>query len=88
MRRIVCAALRLRNSEEVICSARHFDPLMRSQIAAREGIETWKSAEQGFVDQFGIFVNREDAHCIAKEAGQILRRCGEDTETLFSENLY
>ena len=43
------------------------------------------------VDQFGRFYNKREAWVIADMNGQIIRRCGGDTEdggTLYSENLY
>tara|TARA_R110000765_G_scaffold67960_1_gene131423 strand:+ start:384 stop:605 length:222 start_codon:yes stop_codon:yes gene_type:complete len=43
---------------------------------------------QGFIDQFGQFLTREEAHVIAKKNGQIVKRCGGDEKTLYSENLY
>ncbi len=48
----------------------------------------WRWAEQGFVDQFGVFLTREAAHAITWARGQIRRRCGGDAKTLYSENLY
>ena len=59
---------------------------MRDQIKARPLEEDWKSAEQGFIDQYGDFVTREDALPIARAAGQIRGKIG--TKELFSENLY
>ena len=53
--------------------------------------ELFIKSEQGFVDRFGKFHNREEAWKIAEPAGQIRRRVGGDTingGTLFSENLY
>ena len=44
--------------------------------------------EQGFIDQRGEFMTREEAHKVATESGQIIRRCGGDDGRLFSENLY
>lgn len=43
---------------------------------------------QGFVTDTGRFVGRMEAHVIAKAAGQIIRRCGGDSDTLYSENLW
>lgn len=33
-------------------------------------------------------MTREEAHEVAKAAGQIIRRCGGDEHKLYSENLY
>jgi len=39
---------------------------------------------QGFIDNFGIYMNREEAEKVAFKAGQI----GEKTNILVSEDLY
>lgn len=83
-RRIVCAALCL--GKTVICGPRHFDWIMQRQIL-RDGRD-WRKAEQGFVDQRGAFVTREEAWKIAKDGEQIIRRVGGDGKKLYSENLY
>jgi len=77
-RRVVCAALRRRDT--IICGPRHWDSICRG--TSKDG---W---EQGFVDQNGVFLTREEAWMVALTAGQILRRCGGDEGRLFSENLY
>jgi len=59
--------------------------MIRSIREMMSFVEPW---EQGFVDQHGEFMTREEAHKVAIEAGQIIRRCGGDEERLFSENLY
>ena len=84
---VVCAALRLPSGRK-ICGPRHFDPVMRSQIANDTEAPAWKFAEQGFVDQHGNWLTREDAHRIALANGQRRKRCGGDESKLFSENLY
>lgn len=61
---------------------------MRAQIEAAEGKDSWKGAAQGFIDQFGDFLDREEACVVAKAQKQRRRRCGGDEETLYSENLY
>jgi len=85
---IVCAANRHRKTGRIVTGARHYDPIMRAQIAAAEGSAEWIGCEQGFIDQFGKFLTREEAHIVAKENGQIRQRCGGDENQLFSENLY
>lgn len=48
-------------------------------------------AAQGFIDQWGVFMDRQEVWKVAEAAGQILHRCGGDTSnggTLYSENLY
>lgn len=85
VRRVVCAAIR-NEVYDVICGPRHWDSVMRAQVSCSVG--SWSRAEQGFVDQHGDFLTREEAWVIAEAAGQIIRRCGGDGVRLFSENLY
>ena len=84
VQRVVCAAVR--HGDIVVCSARHADALMHSQLKAH-GLRL-PGCEQGFIDQFCNFLTREQAREIAKANGQIIRRCGGDETRLFSENLY
>jgi hypothetical protein len=44
--------------------------------------------EQGFIDQHGVFMTREEAWIVAEAACQIIRRVGGDGARLYSENLY
>lgn len=85
---VVCAAIRSRVSNRVICGARHLDSVMRDQITHGGGRDEWRGAEQGFIDQFCVFLSRKEAYEVAKAAGQIRRRCGGDDGHLYSENLY
>lgn len=86
---VVCAACK--RGELIIAGARHFDKVMRSQlnhIAARTHAIEW---QEGFINQFGDFLTREEAMKVAIAAGQkidIMRGCGGDKETLYSEGLY
>jgi hypothetical protein len=85
-RRVVCAANRHHHSRLVICGARHWDKVMRAQaVALGTPSEEW---DQGFIDQFGCWMTREEAWIVAANQNQIRRRCGGDGERLFSENLY
>lgn len=95
--RIVCAAnkyvFEVHGEIEtlVVCGARHYDPLMRAQInVIDEFYWSCKIGEvQGFVDQRGNFLTREEAFVVAKTTGQIIRDCGNpDSTELFSEHLY
>jgi hypothetical protein len=49
---------------------------MREQVDARvhggEDPAWWRGAEQGFVDQWGTFMDRKEAYAVAVAAGQIL----------------
>ena len=85
---VVCAAIRSKLDGLIICSPRHFDRTMH-QILDHCNL-TRTDWEQGFVDQFGMFMNREDALKVATNAGQVNVR-GPKTGPeykLFSEDLY
>jgi hypothetical protein len=57
-------------------------------MEAAEGTKSWLGCEQGFIDQHGVFLTREEAMVIALDGDQIRRRVGGDSEQLFSENIY
>ncbi len=86
-RHIVCAACKI--GETIICGARHFDSIMRTQMKAIGPTHKWTKAEQGFIDQFGVFHTRKVAMQIVKTNGQpfSISRNGGDIE-LFSEGIY
>lgn len=85
--RIACAALRDSETGLILCAPRHGGPIM-SRLRVLFG-RTQRDFEQGFItNKFDRFVNRQEAHIIAKAAGQIRYRCGGDEDTLYSENLY
>lgn len=86
MRKVVCAANRS-VCGIVVCGARHWDSVMHQQIELI-GPDKFRQCEQGFIDQFGAFMTREEAHAVATAAGQIIKRCGGDEHRLYSENLY
>ena len=82
-RRVVCAALK--NSDgRIILGVRHFDQLMLRALEESPG--DWSFAVQGFVDQKGNFLSREEALIVAVLQDQIIHKVGE--ERLYSENLY
>lgn len=83
-RRIVCAANRNRESGRIICGARHWDNIMRASLLPGEKFTGW---DQGFIDQFGDFLTREEAWEVASEQEQIRREVS-SPGTLYSENLY
>lgn len=62
---------------------------MRAQIQAAEGFDFWKAggSEQGFIDQFGDFMDRKEAWNVALEQNQIREEVSTHG-TLYSENLY
>lgn len=96
--RIVSAAM-LMDDGSVIMGVRHFSPDMRAVLRRLYGtgfklLGVWISrpyhlrvVEQGFVDQFGTFHDREAAWTIAQAAGQIREQVS-TPGTLYSENLY
>ena len=95
VRVVVCAANRFYEPEwdiyNIIIGARHHDQLMNNQITNL--IELKNScypSEQGFIDQWGVFMNRSEALIVATEAGQInvRRPKGFPLDKLFSEDLY
>lgn len=102
IQRVVCAANRIIryfyinneqfNTELVVLGARHFDALMHSAISniSTNPFDKIKPSdwEQGFIDQRGNFLTREEAWIVAETAGQIIQRVGGDEKKLFSENLY
>lgn len=85
---IVCAANRKTETGRIICGARHCDTIMREQIKAAEGLDYWiGGVEQGFIDQYGRFWNRQEAWIIAEKAGQIRYQVS-TPGTLYSENCW
>ena len=88
MRRIICAACK--SDEVTLVSARHWDRLMNAQRALLWRNIPSSKFEQGFIDQFGEFHNREAAMQIAVAAGQNIdyKRNGGDSRILYSEGLY
>ena len=86
MRRVVCAAIRAPDGE-VLIGVRHYDVGMCGSIEARcdgKKFENRIGPDQGFVDQFGTFMNRVDAFEVAVKAGQTNAR----GPALYSEDLY
>ena len=93
-RKVVCAACKHPNLDLILCGARHWDSVMNDQFRSmamygeKQGIALW---EQGFIDQRGVFMDREEAMQVAKDAKQpidIKRGCGGSETVLYSEGLY
>ena len=86
---VVCAACKY--GDLTIAGARHWDSVMYSQYKSlKDPAKTYKF-KQGFINQFGEFLSREEAMIVALEAGQTVdveRGCGGDEKILFSEGLY
>lgn len=88
-RRVVCAANRY-SGGILLLGVRHHDALMNAQLRHYRllGLIGPKAVgEQGFVDNQGTFLSRDEAWEVATASGQILRRVGgNDRGRLFSEN--
>lgn len=91
-RRIYCAALRLKDGR-LVYGHRHGDCFLNVVTFLGKGGHH-ADAEQGFIDNGGLFVTREEAAVIATEAGQ-LRQQEVDRRTkerpprqLYSEDIY
>lgn len=92
--RIICAANKLLFADGnivIVAGARHWDKIMHNMVGMVN--QDFMELEQGFIDQYGNYYNREEAWIIAETNGQIVRRVGGDTTLagagrLFSENLY
>lgn len=90
VRRVVSMAANI-VSGHLITGNRHFCPIMIMSLEAlgltrKNGDENWvhdPHTDQGFVDQWGIYMTREEAWTVAEKAGQIKRVYTEGV--LFSE---
>ena len=84
---VVCAANRFPDGT-VLLGARHWDKWM-CDMANRLGIKGG-TEEQGFINQFGEFLTREEAMEVVRRNKQPfdVRRNGGDSKTLFSEGIY
>lgn len=93
-RRVVCAAIRAADGT-LLLGVRHYSSDMREQIYRRldgEKFARRHDEDQGFVDQWGRWLSREEAYQVALAAGQIVypEACGMglDGPKLYSEGLY
>jgi hypothetical protein len=93
-KRIVVCAANIHGGV-IVLGPRHFDKTMHDQISQLDdGLAPTCSSfwEQGFIDQFGKFMDREEAYQVALKAGQInLHRPksgGIGNTLLYSEDLY
>ena len=92
---VVCAACKY--GDLIIAGARHFSPAMRSQLdrIRQDRLiddDNLGRAQQGFIDQWDVFMSREEAYQVALAAGQLNTRRSKSSNpgstTLFSEDLY
>lgn len=87
-RRVVCAACVFPDGL-MLTGIRHFSPDMRL-VANKLGYTTkdYAAAKQGFVDQWGNFLTRQEAYIIAYRQGQYNPYEPYTPGTLYSEDLY
>lgn len=94
---VVAAAIRNRDDGRIVVSARHFDELMIALIEQidpgftehPEYFKAWRTSEQGFIDNRGKFLTREEALDIVKRSGQRYYNHSKEWDTkLYSESLY
>ncbi len=89
-RHVVCAANKY--GDIIVPGARHHDVGMNCLIAALGGrkklLDDWNNAEeQGFIDQYGVFMSREEAAFVVVANNQPLRN-RDPGHRLYSEDLY
>jgi hypothetical protein len=97
---VVCAAIRNKKGK-VVCGARHYDSVMRQifirnpnwfeRVILRKSFvkdKDWYSCEQGFIDQFGVYMDRQEVWKVAEQSGQIKYAPEHSKGTLYSEDLY
>lgn len=82
-RQVVCAANRY--GDLIVLGVRHHCPIMNKTLDLL-GIEE-PSVEQGFVDQWGNYMDRVEALEVIKANGRWIRD-EEYLDELYSENLY
>jgi len=90
VRVVVCAACKC--GDYMLVGPRHFCPIMCAQAEAyrRLGLVEDQNWEQGFIDQWGQFMDRHEALLVAMAAGQPVdfKRNGGSGNELYSEGLY
>jgi hypothetical protein len=86
---IVCAAMMMKDGL-ILSGVRHFSPDMRETGRRIYGDNfKYQVEKQGFINQFGEFLSREEAWAVAEKNGQIRKLCYDgQTGILYSENLY
>lgn len=96
-RKVVCAANRITFKDGrvvTLVGIRHWDPLMREQadwIGLKEsGRSVIEKEEQGFLDQWRVFMDREEAMQVVLASGQPfdLERNGGSGLELYSEGVW
>ena len=87
-RSVVCAANKY--GDLIFVGVRHFCPVMVFNMRDQDipALRKERGEVQGFIDQFGVFMDRKEAAIVAKESGQLARYGDVFPEVLFSEDLY
>jgi len=70
---VVCSAIRS-DDGEVVCGVRHYDSIMQRTIALMICPEDFfhrSGSDQGFVDNFGEYMDRKEALEVAMKALQV-----------------
>lgn len=85
---VVCAANKY--GHYIFTGVRHFCPVMCFNMAHYDikGLRNEYGDVQGFIDQYGVFMDRKEAAIVAAEAGQLDRYGDVKPDVLFSEDLY
>jgi hypothetical protein len=83
---VVCAANKF--GDLIVPGARHFDGIMNALLDALGDSVESRGHDQGFIDQYGFFINRKDALHIVLTNRQPLREGVPLLDELYSENLY
>lgn len=84
---VVCAACRWPDGH-IISGIRHYSPDMRLSIALQGYNPVEVGIEQGFIDNYGNFLTRQEAYKIAVENKQYRPYEPFTPGTLYSEDLY
>lgn len=89
-RRVVCAAIRAADGS-LLLGIRHYDDSMVGQMRSRcDGLKFQQRSgdDQGFVDQHGVYMTREEAMQVAAAAGQLISDNIRSFSKLYSEDIY
>jgi hypothetical protein len=85
---VVCAANKY--GDLIFIGVRHFCPVMCFNMQHYDipALRKVRGEVQGFIDQYGVFMDRTEAAKVAAAAGQLDRYGDVKPELLFSEDLY
>lgn len=89
-RRVVCAAIRASDGS-LLLGIRHYSSDMHEQIRRRDDGPIFMHRtgdDQGFVDQYGVYMTRTEAYMVALLAAQIVHPDACPGQLLYSEGLY